>query len=421
MKRQILGWITAIIFCGVFFTLASCEQIDNPASIVDPVIDPEEKLDDVEVTDTKVLEYSLFGQGIPYVRVNYTYYSVASDGVTPTKLSSALVFPTKVYKHQLQGDYDAEGLILVAHFTIASNSEAPTQAEVMKLEGPLCTLSSMNGKNYILVVPDLIGFGVTKDQPQAYMMADVTARQEMDGLEAAKKVLKLLNYTYGPRQVLVGYSQGGHTVMAINRMLSRTSVVQPFDISCAGGGPYDLAGMVDSILKPGAKTKYPCAIPLLFVGTNDAAGLGMDYKKVFPEAIGEKMVNWIRSKEMSTTEINDSICYLLNAKLENGIPVSELLNMDYVKRENSDLDNFFSLVEDNTLLSGWKPISGSHYYIYHSVGDEVVPYFCYEHMSNFMKATGDTSLVIDYEKSYGKHVEAASAFVLEVISKLVAM
>ncbi len=421
MRKSILGWLSAIIFCGIFFTLASCDQMDSPTP---QPVEPEDEYDKVVITDTTVLEKTLMGIKSQYVRVNYTYYSLDVDELTPLKLSSALVFSKDLFDREAamfvdnDKQYDAAGLMLTPHFTIACAKEAPTQSVDMELEGAICALTSVAGLNYIQVSPDFSGFGVTQEKPQAYMMGDVTARQALDGLEAAKKALKKMGYTYAPKQVLVGYSQGGHTAMAIQRLLSMTSVVQPFDITCAGGGPFNLTAMVDSILLPGAKTRYPCAIPLMLVETGTALNMGLDYNKVFREPLGQKMVEWIQSKKLTTTQINDSICKILNVKLEDGVTVSDVLNTDYVKRGNEAVKPFFDVMEENSLVKGWAPISPSRFFIYHSVEDQVVPFFCFEHMRNFMTAIGDPGLDIDYTESLGNHQGAANMFVAEVIANL---
>ncbi len=423
MRKNILGWLSGMIFCGVFYTLSSCTQMDSPSST------PVEPTDDSEVliTDTTVMQYNLMGAKHEYVRVNYTYKSVDVDELTPLKLSSALVFSKELFERKLAksvdagNEYDATGLMLVPHFTIASAKEAPTKTKNMELEGPVCAIGKVNEKNYILVSPDFSGFGVSEDKPQAYMLADVSARQALDALEAAKIVLKKMNYTYGPKQTLVGYSQGGHTAMAIQRYLSMNSVVQPFNITCAGGGPYDLAGMVDAMLLPDARTEYLCAIPLILVETGDALQMGLDYSKVFRQPLGEKMVKWIRSKQLTTSQINDSIADLLGEKQTDGIEVSKILNLDYVKRSNPALKVFFDTMDNNSLISGWEPLTPSRYYLYHSRDDQVVPFFCFEHMMGYLLPKAGDKLIIEYDESAGEHASAATMFVLMMFAKLSAI
>jgi len=422
MRKITFGLLLALVFCGALHVLTSCNDNDDPnPSIVDP-----EKKSDVVITDTTVLNCTILGVTHEIVRVNYTYVSVDVDDFTPLILSSALVFPKEMFERTHQkwinkddgSQYDAAGLMLVPHFTIACAREAPTRTTKMELEGPLTVLCAGSGNSYILVSPDFSGFGVADGQPQAYMMGDVTARQALDGLEAAKQVLEMMAYTYGPNQVLAGYSQGGHTAMAIQRMLSKESLVQPFVLTCAGGGPHDLAGMVDSILQPGATTKYPCAIPLIFVESANSMKFNLDYSKVFRKTLSSKLVTWISSKQLTTSEINDSICRVLGADIEKGVKVSDILDTDYVNRSNPEMAEFFDIMQDNTLTEGWTPISGSRFYLYHSVDDQVVPFFCYEHMIEYLDSTSGSDIHLSYNKSAGTHQVAAMGFVMGIMAQL---
>jgi len=423
MKKSFWGLVSAMMFCGVFFILTSC---NNESDVPVPTPVEPEKEDNVAITDTTVLEYYLFGVKSEYVRVNYTYNSVDADGFTPRKLSSALVFSKDLFERKLKQSldkvdgkqYDATGLMLIPHFTIACADEAPTKTKNMEIEGPLTAMTKVNDLNYILVSPDFSGFGVAEDEPQAYMVADATAKQALDGLDAAKTALKKMSYTFGSKQILIGYSQGGHTAMAIQRMLSTTSVVQPFDLTCAGGGPYDLVSMVDSILLPDSRTKYPCAIPLMFVETGRALQLDLDYSKIFREALSEKIVSWISSKKLTTSAINDSIYHVLGADPKEGAKVSDILNMDYVKRSNPELNGFFYNLDKNTLTKGWTPISGSFFYMFHSYEDQVVPFFCFEHMRDYLETTSGSDITLKYDKTGGEHQSAAQSFVIGLMVKL---
>ena len=414
--------LSVLMFCGTLYVLTSCSKEENPV----PIIDDPEKKSEVVITDTTVLETTILGAKSEIVRVNYTYVSVGADMITPLKLSSALVFPKKMFdrghkKWVEMSDgmqYDAAGLMLTPHFTIACAKEAPTKTTNMELEGPMCVLCEKSGISYILVSPDFSGFGVDSDQPQAYMMGDMTAKQALDGLEAAKQVLKKMGYTYGPNQVLAGYSQGGHTAMAIQRMLSSESAVQPFKLTCAGGGPHNLAGMVDSALQPDATTKYPCAIPLIFVESARAMGLNLDYNKIFRKTLNSKIVKWISGKQLTTSEINDSIYRVLGGDIDKGVKVSDILDTDYVNLSNPELAEFFDIMDDNTLTEGWKPIIGSRFYLYHSMEDQVVPFFCYEHMCDFLKETSGSDIELESDESAGSHQTAAIGFVMGVMMQL---
>ena len=62
--------------------------------------------------------------------------------------------------------------ILVSHYTIASNREAPSN--IFSLEGLLVKLG------YALIIPDYIGYGVTADKVHPYLVMELTARNVLD-------------------------------------------------------------------------------------------------------------------------------------------------------------------------------------------------------------------------------------------------
>ncbi len=271
---------------------------------------------------------------------------------------------------------------------------------------------------WIFVSPDYSGFGVTASEPQSYVQADITARQCLDALTSAKKLLKERGYNYGPRQALLGYSQGGHTAMAIQRYLSKTGSTQLFDLTCAGGGPYDITAMVNSQVSEGAKTHYPIAIGLMFVGVNESQGLGLDYSKVFKKPFDTKLPAWLSSKKLSTDAINHSIYRLLDSNKQKGVLVGDIINLSYVNPGNAEMQPFYKNAADNSLVSNWTPLPTGNYYLYHSVDDEVVPFFCYEHMNSFLKAQGLDDTRVTTMDAQGEHTASAPVFVLTSLAAL---
>ncbi len=422
MKKTFFRWLTAITFVWGAFNFYACGVEDSPAV----PFDQPGKYATVTITDITELNYELLSIPNPLVRVNYTYYSVDTDGKTPLLLSAAITFDKKLFDRQTQvyvsaktrKSYDAAGLALIPHFTMTSMYDAPTTTQNMQMEGPLLTIGASNDFNLIIVSPDFNGFGATIDKPQAYLMADISARQALDALDAAKRVLAKMNYTYAPFQALIGYSQGGHTAMSIQRWLARNKMPQIFDIVCAGGGPFDLEAMANDLLKEGAVTHYPCALPLMFVEANEAANLGLDYNQIFRAPLNSKLVGWFKSKKLTTENINDSICHYLNANITDGVKISDMVNIAYVNKDNIAMQKFFDYLDENTLVKNWTPRKDTKYFLYHTQIDEVVPFVCFENMCKMMKDAGLSDNMETLVTTSSKHAESAAFFVLSLFPKL---
>ncbi len=379
------------------------------------------------ITDTTKMNYGFLFVDLPYYRVNYTYQSVAPDGVTPVTLSAAMVFPQKVFERSepltIGGQtYDASGLLLNNHFTITQQSKAPTQTESMDIEGPLSTL----GPRFITISPDGYGFGTTVDKPQAYLMADATARHNIDAVKAARRLLRQMNYRYGELFTQLGYSQGAHSAMAVQRYLDTRGAeadgIPYLNYTLCGAGPYDLRAMLDTLLLPGARFRYPCALPLIVQGQIEGANLDISYSDCLRQPLDTKTLEWLNAKTYSSDKINDSIFAVTGGNDRTGLLVSNILCTENFSPSNSKMQPFFDAVDRNTLVSGWRPGDHTRFFVYHSKDDEIVPFFSMDHLYQFLKEEcGIGSDRLETAVGVGTHESAASAFVISANSKLVSM
>ena len=104
--------------------------------------------------------------------------------------------------------------MIVSHFTIGANTEAPSEA--FPMEGVLA------GKGYAVVVADYIGFGVTANRIHPYLHTRSTVESVVDMALAVKPYLEHIGRAPVEEEViLVGYSQGGATTMAVMSTLQR--------------------------------------------------------------------------------------------------------------------------------------------------------------------------------------------------------
>jgi len=376
------------------------------------------------ITDTTHLKYKALFLEIDYYRVNYTYQSVDPKG-NPVTLSAAMFFPKNVFEHTdpvTVGDeqYDASGLLLNNHYTITRANEAPTQEDDLDVDGPLATI----GPRHIIISPDNYGFGATVDKPQAYLMADATAINSIDAVRSARRLLAKMGYTYGELFSQLGYSQGGHTCMAVQRYVDSHAAdpeaIPHIDYTLCGDGPYDLVSILDSLIQPNARYRYPCAMPLIVQGQIEGAGLNINYNECFREPMDTKCIEWLNSKRFGSTTINDSIFKYIGGSETTGLLVDSLLCTENFTTDNSRMKPFFDALVENTLVSGWKPNNATRFYIYHSSDDEIVPYFCMEHLVDFLSKDGGVGedRLVTY-KSTGLHEGAAVLFVINCLSRLV--
>ena len=136
------------------------------------------------------------------IEMNGIYTSIDSHG-NPLTLSGKVLLPA-------DGKFDR--YIIVSHYTIGSNKEAPSNA--FPLEGMLCSMG------YALVVPDYIGYGVTANMQHPYLVMNLTAMNVVDMYVAVKKYFDAAGIRPKYDDIyLMGYSQGGATTMAVEYMI----------------------------------------------------------------------------------------------------------------------------------------------------------------------------------------------------------
>lgn len=160
------------------------------------------------ITDTTIIHRTAMDMRL--VRLNYTYTSVGPDGRTPTTLSGAIIMRHSIWTKENH----CNGLILYNHPTTSEKNGCPSRDYDLDAEAAIGFTHK-----YIIVAVDNYGFGITEDHPQAYLNPDITAQGAIDGLLAPKRLLFLMGYEYENRLLNVGYSQGGHTAMAVQRLV----------------------------------------------------------------------------------------------------------------------------------------------------------------------------------------------------------
>ena len=316
------------------------------------------------------------------------YQSVDENG-DPLTLSGKIVLPA---------DRKIKRVILVSHYTIGTDYEAPSNT--FPLEGLLATLG------YAVVEPDYIGYGATVDRPHPYLMMDVTATNVVDMYFAVMPFLEKLDITpEHPEIYLMGYSQGGGTTMAVQRLLedyysNAVSIKRVF----AGGGIYDVRYTFENFIFTNWAS-YPCGVPFVLYGQVKGFHLDDSYfeKMLRPEIRGENNCNlnrWFVEKKTSTKQIN----------LQIGTHVTDqILTEKAMTPSDYDVSTLYSMMTVNSVLAyAWTP--KAPVFMMHSIDDDTVPY------GNATKAQERWSNAnIQYNFGhYGNHVMCCVRFIFTV-------
>ena len=280
------------------------------------------------------------------IELSGIYPSVDIDG-NPITLSGKVILPAKG---------PVKRYILVSHYTIASNREAPSN--IFSLEGLLVKLG------YALIIPDYIGYGVTADLVHPYLVMDVTARNVLDMYKAVVPFMKAAGREPEHDDIyLMGYSQGGATTMAIQHMIEHHE--EPIKIRrvFAGGGPYDIKYTYDQFVETNFAS-YPCAVPIMMQGMVVGNKLNLDMRTMMASNIYENLDEWVNSKRYTTSQINALI----------GTQVtSDLLTPIGMNRQSKEVSELYKAMTENSILTySWTP--QAPVFMFHSMDDDVVPF-----------------------------------------------
>ena len=160
-------------------------------------------------------------------RVIYTTPDV--DGVTPTTASGLIFIPT--------GDTCEMPLMAYLHGTKVKKDET---FYFLQGEWFLGVLTASTG--YVMCLPDYLGLGASPGiHPYQHARSEATA--SVDILRSARIICAQENRRLNDQLFLVGYSQGGHSVLATHRMIQE-ELSDEFTVtaSAPGSGPYDMSG-----------------------------------------------------------------------------------------------------------------------------------------------------------------------------------
>lgn len=341
------------------------------------------------ITGSSMLQQLLrYGKKYTITEIVGTYPSTDGDG-NKVILSGKVMLP----KGQ-----KPKRMILVSHYTVCSNIEAPSNC--FSLEGILVKMG------YGLIIPDYLGYGVTADQIHPYLVMDLTARNVFDMYLAVREWLKAADMSPEHDELcLMGYSQGGATTMAVQYLIENkycfpehpeyTRIHRVF----AGGGPYDVKATYERFVNTDT-ADYPVAVPLVLQGMIKGNKLDIEMTDLMQEWLYNKMDDWVNSKRYSSAQINE----LIGTKVTH-----EILTQEAMDQRSDNVAELYKAMTANSIISyNWVP--KAPVYIMHSIDDETVPY---TNATNAKSRWKDANITYNFGH-YGGHVMTCIRFIYSV-------
>ena len=317
-----------------------------------------------------------------------TYTSVDTEG-NPITLSGKVMLPSN-------GKF--KRFILVSHYTVGSNAEAPSNC--FSLESVLVPLG------YCIIAPDYLGYGITAGKKHPYLALDLTARNTLDMYLAVQPFLKAAGLEPEFDDIfLMGYSQGGANTMGTMRLIETQYAGQiKLRRVFAGGGPYDVTATYDQFVRTN-HAAYPCAVPLVVQGMQVGAGLSLSMEEFSTPLVYEHLDEWFNSKKYSTKQMNT---------LLGTYTTSDLISKAGLDRTTYEVAELYMAMNANSIVKqDWEP--KAPVYMLHSMDDDTVDFI------NAMHARArwpEANITYNFGH-YGGHVPAALRFIYTVKTMLV--
>ncbi|MCQ2157947.1 MAG: hypothetical protein MJY53_06125, partial [Bacteroidales bacterium] len=292
----------------------------------------------------------------------YTYTSEGPDK-KPVKQSSLIY----VFEDAVSGKSSVDGITLVNHETFTADSECPTRQCAL--------LGAFAWKGHAAICPDYLGFGASVQYPQAYLIADIAARNNLDAYFAGLQILKDKGIKVNSKRYTLGYSQGGFN--AVDNL--RYTVLHPelsvkFDKVFAGDGPYDVPASLTDYLS-GNYDDCNAYIALSVLSMVDYGQTGLKYSDILKGPILTYYNDWYISKTRSASYINARM----------GDDVTDFIREDIIDGSSPHFAKIMEEAERNSLCQGgWKPESGTNLYVCHSSKDDMVPYSNFEALKSYL-------------------------------------
>jgi pimeloyl-ACP methyl ester carboxylesterase len=324
-----------------------------------------------------------------YTNKHYVTFPVAYWSTDPQ--GDSLLVSGRVY---LPKQRHLNGIMIACHYTITSNMEAPSNMLSME------SLFAMKG--YAVIMPDYVGYGLSRDKLHPYLHWRSAAQTAVDLLNCMPELLEYYGYSYPIDVVVTGYSQGGAVALGVTRMLEEVDSIWIVRKLYAGAGPYDPAGTYLYSMERN-EMGIPAAIPLIVMGLSDAYELEFKQEDFFVEPLLSNYEEWVLSKEYTVSDIN----YLMGSTVMTELMTEEALDMD-----SPLADMLYEVLLWNSNV-GYDLRSPA--YFLHSIDDEVVPIL---NTINLQEQMPDESgKTYDYDH-YGSHMEASVPFMQYVYQNL---
>lgn len=395
MKRKSLSLLYFIFFITV---LSGCSKDnDDKKDASNEYLLKSELVAEVNLADIK----TRLPQAAPLISSSVKAYKISYKtqlpGGNPINASGLIIVP----------DQTSKSLTLLGflHGTITTQDEAPSAyKQAGNMEAYIGgTVGASLAKGYIVVMPDYIGFGDSRQSQHLYQEKASLAAACVDMLKAAKEFANEKNLQTRKEIRLLGYSEGGYAAMATHQAIQETAsdwfIVEA---NYPGAGAYDMVGTAQWVVSqtedlPQGATSFYLWTMLTY---NELYKLNIPITDMIQP-------NYAAAVALATTQGNP-----LSAPIPNN--PSELFTSQFIQSIKTGTNAPFMAALQRNNVYDWKP--NTPLTLFHAEADKIVPVLNARQAQQTMTALG-AQVQFNSLGNVG-HREAIPNYLTSVIARL---
>lgn len=258
---------------------------------------------------------------------------------------------------------------------------------------------------YTVIIPDLIGYGISEDKEYPFLFPENTGQVAYDLHLAAAEYFHSLGQPFSREVTIGGYSMGGMGVVALHKHIE-TKGKDGFVVkhSYPGGGIYDLNETIRYYRD--AKSHHHPFMPYVFIALDYWYNLDLNYSQIFKDPLLPNMDDWL-SRTYSVQDVEKFL----------GEDITWYMHPDFFTEEgNESLRKAYAYIKDHSVFAGWHPRSPMT--IIHSTKDEVAPFSIARKMyDSFYKKGGFVTLLTSEEDHFAYGIQYFASLVIYLTIK----
>ncbi len=312
-------------------------------------------------------------------------YRTVSFDSSATYASGALIVPS--------GHPCRMPLVSYQHGTVLKREDVPSRNT-----GEIIIGIGMATDGYACCMADYLGLGDSPIPLHPYIHAASEASACLDMMRASKESCDSLGIELNDQLFLTGYSQGGHSTAALQRLIeSRFNDEFHITASCPMSGPYDVSGIQSEVITNDSIFSQPAFLPFVMFSYDEVYHVIYDDHQIF-NAPYDTTLRPLFNGSYSTGDVNNIMPDQPNL----------VLNPAMLDSFRTDPNHYFRVALRDNDVYDWTPQAPTR--ICYCNGDEQVDYRNAIVAHNKWLANGalNTGIIdIDYGTTSYTHGECA--------------